>query len=355
MIKILHAADLHLDSVFSGHSQTATAWLRAQLKAIPEQIAAICKNENCDLLLLAGDVFDGKATKESCLALGNALEEVGIPTFISPGNHDFCAPGSPWLEERWPENVHIFTGAMESVVLPELDCRVYGAGYRSMDCPSMLEGFHADGEERFCVAVLHGDPTNASSPNCPVTMSQIRDSGLDYLAMGHIHRAGMFHAGGTICAWPGCPMGRGYDELEERGVYVTWLGDGYDVKFVPLNTLRFHELTLPTGEDAIEELEKILPGFGNHDFYRITLTGSGCGEMADILDHFQHLPNLELRDQRRDEAGLWDEAGQDSLRGAYFQRLKDYFDTGDEETHHTALLAAEISRQLLEGREVDLP
>lgn len=344
-----------MDSPFAGFDAQQKKYLRRELMKVPGRVAEVCRREECDLMLLGGDIFDGPYTPEGLDAVRSALESCGVPVFISPGNHDFCAPGSPWLEERWPENVHIFTGAMESVVLPELDCRVYGAGYRSMDCPSMLEGFHADGDERFCIAVLHGDPTNASSPNCPVTMAQIRDSGLDYLAMGHIHRAGMFHAGGTICAWPGCPMGRGYDELEERGVYVTWLGDGYDVKFVPLNTLRFHELTLPTGENAIEELEKILPGFGNHDFYRITLTGSGCGEMADILDHFQHLPNLELRDQRRERAGLWDEAGQDSLRGAYFQRLKDYFDTGDEDVRSTAFLAAEISRQLLEGREVDLP
>ena len=77
-----------------------------------------------------------------------------------------------------------------------------------------------------------------------MTMAQIRDSRLDYLALGHIHKAGMFHAGGTICAWPGCPMGRGFDETGERGVYVTRLGDGYDVRFVPLHTLRFHELEL---------------------------------------------------------------------------------------------------------------
>ena len=354
-MKILHSADWHMDSPFAGYSEEQRKTLRRELLKVPARVAEICRREGCDLMILSGDIFDGPYSPEGLDAVRSALESCGVPVFIAPGNHDYCGPGSPWLEERWPENVHIFTGNMESVVLPELDCRVYGAGYQGMDCPSLLEGFHADGDERFCIAVLHGDPTDPSSPYSPMTMAQIRDSRLDYLGLGHIHKAGMFHAGGTICAWPGCPMGRGFDELEERGVYVTRLGDGYDVKFLPLNTLRFHELELDTGENAIEALESVLPGFGTRDFYRIILTGSGSGEVRDMLEHFQHVPNLELRDKRREKTDYWACAGEDSLRGAYFQRLKDAMEDCGEDEKRQIELAAEISGELLEGREVELP
>ena len=354
-MKILHSADWHLDSPFAGHTREQRETLRKALRKIPALVAETCRREGCDLMLLSGDLFDGPYTPESLDAVRDALGMCGVPVFISPGNHDFCAPGSPWTEERWPENVHIFQGDMESVVVPELNCRVYGAAFRSMDSASLLEGFRADGDERFCVAVLHGDPTNASSPYSPMTMAQIRDSRLDYLALGHIHKAGMFHAGGTICAWPGCPMGRGFDETGERGVYVTRLGDGYDVRFVPLHTLRFHELELDTGENAIEALEAVLPGFGSKDFFRITLTGSGTGSPEEIREHFQHIPNLELRDKRREKEDLWAGAGEDTLQGAYFQQLKDAMEGSDEDTKRRIELAAEISRKLLAGREVELP
>ena len=208
-MKILHSADWHLDSPFTGYTQTQRSILTRELRKLPGKVAEVCRREGCDIMILSGDIFDGPYTRENLDAVRDALGSCGVPVFIAPGNHDYCAPGSPWLEERWPENVHIFTGDMESVAIPELNCRVYGAAYRSMDCESLLEGFHADGDERFCIAAIHGDPTNPTSPCSPVTMAQIRDSRLDYLAMGHIHKAGMFHAGGTICAWPGCPMGRG--------------------------------------------------------------------------------------------------------------------------------------------------
>ena len=99
-------------------------------------------------------------------------------------------------------------------------------------------------------------------------------------------------------------------------------------------------------------LEQFLPGFGSRDFYRVTLIGSGKGEVREILEHFQHLPNLEIRDKRRDKTEVWAGAGDDTLQGAFFQRLKDMLEeSGDSRIE----LAAEISRDLLEGREVELP
>ena len=89
-MKILHSADWHLDSPMGGFSEEQAKFLRAELLQVPDRVVTLCKSENCDLLLLAGDLFDGQYTKESLLAVKSALEEVKIPVFISPGNHDFC-------------------------------------------------------------------------------------------------------------------------------------------------------------------------------------------------------------------------------------------------------------------------
>ncbi len=307
-------------------------------------------------MLLAGDIFDGAYTREGYEAVYSALALCGVPVFIAPGNHDFYAAGSPWMQEHWSENVHIFTkGTMESVALPEQNLRVFGAAFTSMDSPDLLADFHTESSERFCVAVLHGDPLNASSHYNPITTNELRASGLDYVALGHIHKRGMFHAGGTICAWSGCPMGRGFDETDECGVYVTTLGDGHDTRFVPLNTLRFHELEIDTTPNATEALERVLPGFGNKDFYRITLTGSSEGTITEIYDYFQHIPNLELRDQRREKRDLWERASGDSLQGTYFSLLKEAYEAASGEAREHIRLAAEISQDLLDGREVVLP
>ena len=343
-LKILHSADWHLDSPLTGFSGEQRELLRKELLKIPGKAADICRREGCELVLLAGDLLDGPASRESILRLRSALEEMAVPVFISPGNHDFAAPGSPWLEENWPENVHIFVGPLESVCIPDLDCRVYGGGYRSMDCPPLLENFRAEGEESFCVAVLHGDGVNPRSPYCPVTAAQVRDSGLDYLALGHVHKAGAFRSGSTLCGWPGCPMGRGWDETGEKGVYVAELGAEAEIRFLPLGGPRFFDREVDWDR---ETLETGLYGVQPCDFLRLTLTGSDREDIGELVSQF---PNLTLRDLRTAPVDIWESAGEDTLEGIYFRLLREKA----EEEGEIARLAAEISRKLLDGREVAL-
>lgn len=352
-LKILHSADWHLDSPFTGYSEKQRTILKQEQRKIPEKVAQLARRENCDILLLAGDIFDGAASRESIDLLKKALGGCGMPVFISPGNHDFCTPGSPWLEEAWPENVHVFTGRLESVVVPELNCRVYGAGYKAMDCGPLLEGFRTEGTEKYHIAVLHGDPTQKNSPCCPITGAQVRSSGLHYLALGHIHKAGAFRAGETLCAWPGCPMGRGWDETGEKGVCIVTLADIADIRAVSLDTLRFCELNVDIGEDAAEALGKVLPAAGGEDFYRVTLTGSGAVDIGELKHKFAAFPNLELRDKTEPPLDVWADAGEDTLEGVYFHMLRKALDTDPKNAKHIQL-AAEISRKLLEGREVVL-
>ncbi|MGM9549486.1 MAG: exonuclease SbcCD subunit D [Faecousia sp.] len=352
-LKILHSADWHLDSPFGGFGEEQRTLLKQEQRSIPGKVAQLCRREKCDLMLLAGDIFDGKADRETVDALKKALADCGARVFIAPGNHDFCAPGSVWLEQSWPENVHVFTGGLEAVTIPELNCRVYGAGYQSMDSAALLESFRAEGSEQYCIAVLHGDPTRKDSPYCPITAQQARDSGLQYLALGHIHKAGAFHAGATLCAWPGCPMGRGWDETGEKGVCIVTLGENASLRAVALDTIRFHELKVDIGSDAGAALEAVLPPAGSRDFFRVTLTGSGEADIPGLKEHFSAIANLELRDETLPPLDIWGDTDADTLEGVYFRLLREAMDA-DPDSREEIQLAAEISRKLLEGREVTL-
>lgn len=350
MIKILHSADWHLDSPLQ-----LDASLRAALSKIPEKLAALCQKEQCDLVLLSGDLFDGPAAPATVQTLKQCLASMQVPVFITPGNHDFVGAGSPWLTEVFPENVHIFTkNTIESVTLPALNCRVYGAGFTSMDCGGILQDFTARQDEQYAIGIFHGDPTQVNSPYCPITTAQVQGSNLDYLALGHIHKGGSFRAGKTLCAWPGCPMGRGYDEEGEKGALIVTIDDTVTTRFVSLDTPRFYDLEVTVGEDAAASLAAVLPPVGNRDFYRITFVGTG-----DPLDLSALLradfPNLVLRDKTTMPVDIWSNAGEDSFEGLYFGSLKAALQNADEYTARQIRLAAKISKQILEGQEVALP
>ena len=347
-LKILHSADWHLGAPFSSIPEPQRGLLRRAQQQLPEQIGAILRSEGCQMALLAGDLLDGITPKATVDSLKAAFRSWQVPVFIAPGNHDFIAPGSPWLEEDWPENVHIFRGGLTWVSLPELDCRVYGAGYTSMDCPPLLQGFRAEGGGKYCICLLHGDPTAKNSPYCPVSTGEVRESGLDYLALGHIHKAGAFRAGDTLCAWPGCPMGRGWDETGEKGVNIVTLDQQAELRHILLDSPRFYTLEADIGYGAAAAVEGLLPPGGNDHFYRLTLTGFGEADLPALKKQFAHFPNLTLIDQTEED--LWANAGEDTLQGVYFRLLRE---KAKQDPH--AKLAAEISRKLLSGREVTLP
>ncbi len=347
-MKILHTADWHLDAPMQGYGEE----LRQALASIPGQIFEICREEACDLVLLAGDLFDGAYTPHSYQDLYDVFKAVAVPVFITPGNHDFCGADSPWMRELWPENVHIFkTAQVQSVAVPHLDVRVYGAGFEGMDCPALLEGFRAEGSEKYAIGIFHGDPTQVTSPYNPVTKAQVRNSNLDYLALGHIHQAGSFTAGKTLCAWPGCPMGKGYDEQGEKGVYIVDLDTSASVRFRPLNTPRFYDLQ---AEPA--ELSSVLPPVGNSDYYRVTLVGScETPDLAALQIEYAQFPNLHLRDKTTRPVDVWGSLGEDSFEGVYFGLLRQAMENATEEEKQELQLAAELSRRLLDGQEVVLP
>ena len=354
-LRILHSADWQLDSPFSSLSEEVRETLRLAQGSIPGLLGQLIRQEGCDLALLAGDLFDGKPSRETVEALKRELGRWGVPVCIAPGNHDFSAGDSPWLVESWPENVHIFTGGLDDVDFPALNCRVYGGGYRSMDCPPLLSGFRAEGDARWCVGVLHGDAMNLSSPYCPVTAAQVRESGLDYLALGHIHATGSFRAGESLCAWPGCPMGRGWDETGEKGVLIVELEQTASAVFRPLPLPRFYDLKVPVNRDAQAALEAILPPAQSPDLFRVTLEGNGVLNPEQLKKRFFHLGYLELRDETEEEADPFDAVGEDSLRGVYFRLLEEKLEGADPEQAEIIRLAASLSARLLDGKEVRLP
>ena len=347
-MKILSSADWHLDAPLSARDDA----LRDALLSIPGKLAALCRAENCDLVLLSGDLFDGPYTQESLHALRSALADMAVPVFIAPGNHDHLGIG-PWQRETFPENVHIFTTPRLTAVQCG-DVTVYGAGFTGMDCHGLLEGFRAAGDHAICV--LHGDPMNASSPNCPVTRAQVENSNLRYLALGHIHKAGHFTAGRTLCAWPGCPMGRGFDETGSKGAYIVTLGETTGCQFVTLDVPRFYDLSCDAGSDPAATIGSLLPAAASNDYSRITLTGeSEPLDTAALTARFSHIPHLQLRDHTAAPLDIWGSAGEDSFEGTLFALLQQQLENSPESEKETVLLAARYCRQLLSGQEVKLP
>ena len=105
----------------------------------------------------------------------------------------------------------------------------------------------------------------------PVTQGDIAASGLHYLALGHTHAySGLQRSGKTWWAYPGCTLGRGFDETGEKGAILGVLeGESCTLEFRPLSGRRYWDLEAEvTGAESLEQaVERCGTKQGNKGFF----------------------------------------------------------------------------------------
>ena len=364
MLKFIHAADFHLDSAFAALPPGQAAERRRESRELAFRLADYVNSRGVGLVLLAGDLFDSAAPyRETGEALAEAFGRMNAQVFAAPGNHDWYGPGSPWLTETWPENVHIFSeNAMTSVDMPDLGVTISGAAFTAPEQgESLLAGFTAPKNGRVQIGLLHGELEPAEARYNPLRREDISASRLDYLALGHIHKRGEPKSfGGTLTAWPGCVEGRGFDELGEKGFYEGVI-DGGKVSppvFVPFARRRYEILQVDvTGKAPRAAVESALPPETAEDLYRVLLTGETGEGGADPKALETALSGrfyaLEVRDHTRVAADVWARAGEDSLRGLFLRELRARWDAaGDGPEREAVTRAVRFGLAALDHRDL---
>lgn len=329
-LKLLHAADLHLDSAFESLSSGKAAVRRSEQRDLLTRIADIASEEEVDLVLLSGDLLDSdNAFYETGEVLIRSLRTINAPVFIAPGNHDYYSPRSPYARLKLPDNVYIFTDPIVGgIELPELNARVFGAAFTDNRSKPLLTGINVPNDGKFNLLCIHGEVTESDSVYNPVNVQTLAESGLSYAAFGHIHKpSGLLQAGSTWYSWPGCPEGRGFDETGEHFVNIVELfEDGScELKQVSPGGRQYCILNVDiTDADPLFAIHSALPEETIQDIYRIVLKGE-----TDIAPNLNKLKrnldelffSLQLRDETHIRQDIWARMGEDTLRGLFLKKM----------------------------------
>lgn len=349
MIKIIHAADFHLDAAFTSLSPEKAKQRRDEQREALRAFAEAC--EGCDLVLLAGDLFDGsKVYLDTIEALKACFASINAPIFIAPGNHDPYREDSPYTREDWGDNVTIFTKQeLERIELPQ--CDLYGGAYTEGNWEP-LKDFRVEDESRLNILLLH-----TGAEYNPITPQQIAESGFDYLALGHVHSMQIQQQDYTTYAYPGCLMGRGFDECGKKGLLSVRLSKiCSDPQFVPIDGRRYEILEVNAGEDPLGNILNALPDEPKDHCFRIILCGP-C-ESLDFPAIEEAMADqcffLELIDKTYKKGERWDGIEEDTLRGEIMKELKSRYEKGSEEEQNRILAAADLLKDLMDGREISL-
>jgi len=290
-IKIMHMADLHLDTPFTGRPEHR-ALLRDSQRAAFVAAVDLALEQQVDAVLIAGDLVDGDNLAHGTVHLIEAqlarLVQENIPVCYAHGNHD---PARVMPQLVLPQGVEVFTDMRPRRVTlcdrrgnPMMD--VVGVGFgQKVERTEPLRDF-PDRRSLPTVGLIHTLPPELGGGGtgfAPSSMQPMARMGYDYWALGHIHKREVF-AHGRI-HYPGVLCGRDFGECGGHGVTLVTLEEGREphLEMVELAPIRYEELAIQLryhttldeiyeqGFDAITALSAKAPG--SRMVVRLTLSG----------------------------------------------------------------------------------
>ena len=377
-VRFLHTSDIHLDTSFSGSG--FPSWLgnrkREAIRGTFRHIIENARLHEVDFVLVAGDLFEqDRITPDTSEFLKQQLGNLNsIRVFIAPGNHDPYVKGSPYREESWPANVHIFNAdEFQSVELLDLGVRVTGFGFVG----ASLEDHHfqrlpALSGNLANIVLSHGSNISrvpaGKSRHGPFTIEEIAGKNIQYCALGHYHQQHRIPnpIDETQVWYSGIPEGRGWDEEGPCGYLLGEFSNGtlhidsMCCNQYPLNTLTIDCDAFSTREqilDSILQQRGVL--FDPKTILRIQLIG-GLDPRIDLS-----LPELEERlagealyfqwnDQTHPALDFESIAQEKTLRGRFVRILNERLAAASGEERITLERARLYGVQALSGREVRL-
>lgn len=374
MLKIFHTADIHLDAPFSLSDPIEAEKRRTELRSTFCSLIHAARRMKADVFLISGDLFESSFTAKDTAA--TVLREISsfseCEFFIIPGNHDPYSESSPYTLIKWPENVHIFTSEKPSYFdIPQKNTRIYGHAYISDDIPDgLFSGFHVEDESKINILLAHGF-VNAPHKKCNVIMKgDIEKSGLDYIALGHLHaHLGFEKAGNTVYAYSGCAVGRSFDECGYKYAIVGEISKDDENKAAKSDfslykccDRRFEILKsdisgAKTTDEALEKIKADGAEYGENTYLRVISEGVVSPEVCltadDIKSVLRAPAYIEFIDNTAPILDIESLKTDMTVVGAFYRRLEEKLLSDDPEVRKTAALALRYGLSALCGRDIN--
>jgi len=234
MIKILHAADIHLDSPLRGlerYEGAPVEEIRSATRRAFDNLIDLAIEEGVACVLLAGDLYDGDwkdyNTGLYFVDRMRQLEAAGIRVFIVAGNHDAASQITKQL--RLPDNVNLFsTSKPETAVVEDVGLAVHGQGFAKREVTEDLSNAYPQADPHlFNIGLLHTclDGKPGHEPYAPCTVDGLRSKGYQYWALGHVHNREIVSQGPWI-VFPGNIQGRHARETGAKGCTLVTVDNG---------------------------------------------------------------------------------------------------------------------------------
>ncbi len=364
-MKVIHCADLHLDSKMDSFlTKEKAEERREELLATFSKMLTFAEESQVEIILIAGDLFDGDyvATDVKRRVFYEIAQHKDIRFYYLKGNHD--RDFGLW-KEGIPENLRLFSTEWNTYYEGEGRLAISGLeltkeNQRSAGetCPVVEDGIS--------VVMLHGQVVSSfhEGEEEQICLKEFQNRKIRYLALGHVHKymEGTLDAKGTYC-YPGCLEGRGFDECGPHGFVLLDFdleNQTFSREFIPFAGRRLELLELDVTPyegvlDLVEQLKRELEQreISTKNLLKIRLFGEWRGEEISqgyIQQVFFSYYYVRVENQTTHPFSYADYEKEESLFGEFVRKvLEDETLTLEEQEE-----VIRIGRSALLGEEAEL-
>ena len=351
-MKFIHCADVHLGSrIDSKFPREVSERKREEVRNTFRKMVEYAVKEDVCAILLSGDVFDSdkpfKKDKEFFYSVVEKNPEIDF--LYLRGNHDGAG------ERREFQNLRTFGEEWTSYEYD--DVVISGIEMAPSNATSLYSALSLDAKKKN-VVMLHGQIGDAMGMD-KVNLSRLRDKGIDYLALGHVHAyaSGSLDARGTY-AYSGCLEGRGFDEVGEKGFVLVEVDEnGLTHRFQPFCERMIECVSLDvTGHENAYDVSLLAAEYITepNGIFRFELVGeldADANELADDVKKYLEgkCAFADVKDRTRRHIDVSAYANDLSLAGEFVRGVFAAKGYTDEEKEQIASLGL----RALKGIEVD--
>lgn len=295
-MKIIHCADLHLDSKMESIFPNELSKIRkAEILETFKNMVRYAKENDINIVMISGDMFDSSLIQEKVkdFVIDIINEYCDIDFLYLCGNHDENSFINS-LKIK-PNNLKIFNSDWTYYRYNNLVI----AGCELNDVNNKLIYTSLDlNINDVNIVMLHGQDSayDIKNESNIIYIKSLQNKNIDYCALGHIHsyKVGKIDNRG-IYVYSGCLEGRGFDETLDKGfVEITIEDKKIKHKFIKFAKRTLHEINVDiTGIESLRNIQKaitdktdsILPD----DLVKVNLVGTFTTNTKKDIINFENM------------------------------------------------------------------
>ena len=322
-MKIIHTADIHLDSPLTQASNRQKR--RLELLQSLSNLSEYANNNGVSAIIVAGDLFDDQfATAKTVQGVADIVASSSATWFVLRGNHaqGYGNGTNPYdkLQQVCPQ-IKFFGDNWQTYTLDGVNIcgRELGANDNAMWAQLSLP------QEGYNILVLHGDVDDDQYGL--IDKNAIAQSGAHYVALGHRHAFAEHKFGKVVGAYCGVLEPRGFDESAQTG-FVLIDTNTRTLSFVPQAIRTVQTVTVDvTGIQSEIALQNTLLGATSqvmaHNYLNLVVVGSILPELS-VQNATEILKGrffaLRVEDKTQTSFDIAEIAKEVSLRGEFVRK-----------------------------------